>query len=61
VGFSRQSIHNWFNKLVDKNDYAKEDKKAIMSFLESLGKHPGIIKNRGKLPLGDVFKAETTK
>lgn len=53
IGFSRQSIHNWFNELVDKNDYAKEDKKAILSFLESTGKHPRSIKNRHKLPLGE--------
>ena len=60
IGFSRQSIHNWFNKLVNKNDYTKEDKKAILSFLESVGKYPRSIKNRGKLPLGETFKAKTT-
>jgi len=49
IGFSRQAIHNWFNKLVDKNDYAREDKKAILAFLESIGKHSRSIKNDTKL------------
>ena len=36
--FSRQTIAKWFNKLVDKNDYGKNDKKAIRAFHESLTK-----------------------
>ncbi len=36
--FSRQTIAKWFNKLVDKNDYGKNDKKAITAFLERLTK-----------------------
>lgn len=35
-GFSKQTIHHWFQKLVDKNDYAKSDKKIILAHLEVL-------------------------
>lgn len=35
-GFSRQTIHRWFQKLVDKDDYAKNEKRGILAFLESL-------------------------
>lgn len=37
-GFSRQTIHRWFLKLVEKDDYSKSDKKAILSDLEGLSK-----------------------
>lgn len=48
IGFSRQSIHRWFNKLVDKNDYSNNDKKEVMAFLESIGKHSRATKNEHK-------------
>lgn len=44
-GFSRQTIHRWFLKLVEKDDYSKSDKKAILSHLESLTKQPEDNKN----------------
>lgn len=34
--FNRTIICRWFNKLVDKNDYALKNKKAILAFLESV-------------------------
>lgn len=34
--FSRQTIHRWFQKLVDKDDYAKNEKKGTLAYLESL-------------------------
>jgi len=34
--FSRKSINFWFKKLVEKDDYCKEDKKDIISSLEKL-------------------------
>ena len=37
--FSRQILHRWFNKLVDKNDYSRKEKKAILKHLEVLTKH----------------------
>jgi hypothetical protein len=38
--FSRQTIARGFNKLVDKDDYAKKDKKEIVAFHERLTKKP---------------------
>jgi hypothetical protein len=38
--FGEQIIHRWFNKLVDKNDYAKNEKKAVLRFLVGLSKTP---------------------
>ena len=37
--FSKQTLHRWFNKLVDKNDYSKSDKRAILSHLDALTKY----------------------
>ncbi|OGI25785.1 MAG: hypothetical protein A3J76_01000 [Candidatus Moranbacteria bacterium RBG_13_45_13] len=34
--FSRQIIHRWFQKLVDKDDYARSDKRAVLAHLENL-------------------------
>ena len=34
--FSREAIRRWFNKLVDKDDYAASDRKNILTNLESL-------------------------
>ena len=34
--FSDQTMRHWFNKLVDKDDYDKNDKKALLSFLDGL-------------------------
>ena len=34
--FSDQTMRHWFNKLVDKDDYDKSDKKALLSFLDGL-------------------------
>jgi len=31
--FKERTIQFWFNKLVDKNDYEKRDKKALLSHL----------------------------
>jgi len=50
IGFSRQTIHRWFNVLVDKNDYDKTNKKEIMSFLESVGKCSRTTKKMDMLP-----------
>ena len=35
-GLSEQIIRSWFNKLVNKGDYEKKDKKHILSFLGKL-------------------------
>lgn len=35
-GFNKRIIHQWFNKLVEKDDYAKNEKKTILEFLVNL-------------------------
>jgi len=35
-GFSRQTISKWFNKLVEKDDYDKKDRRAILKHLSKL-------------------------
>ncbi|MEK7537258.1 MAG: hypothetical protein AAB584_02335 [Patescibacteria group bacterium] len=37
-GFGKQAIHRWFNKLVDKDDYAKNEKKGVLAHLRSFSK-----------------------
>jgi hypothetical protein len=37
--FSKQTLHRWFNKLVDKNDYSRSDKRTILSHLNILTKY----------------------
>ena len=34
--FCHKRISEWFNKLVDKEDYAKSEKRAILQFLKTL-------------------------
>jgi len=34
--FSKQTIHRWFLKLVDNDDYDKKDKRALLSHLRDL-------------------------
>ena len=47
-GFSKQTIHRWFQKLVDPNDYAKSEKKEILAYLESLTNTPRTTKIKGR-------------
>ncbi len=46
--FSREALHRWFNKLVDKDDYAASDKKNILTNLESLTNDVTTPKNDTK-------------
>lgn len=34
--FNKQTIHRWFQKLVEKDDYARNEKKAILAHLDNL-------------------------
>ena len=36
--FSRQAIHRWFYKLIDENDYFKDEVKQLLSQLRKLSK-----------------------
>ncbi len=57
-GFSKKTISKYFNKLVDKDDYLKREKKEILEWLFSLskGQKVGLRKanSEGKL----AFKRE---
>ncbi|NCA93640.1 MAG: hypothetical protein EOM84_00515 [Sphingobacteriia bacterium] len=46
--FSRSIIHRWFQKLVDKNDYARNEKRAILEHLENLTDLPRTTENKTK-------------
>lgn len=46
--FSRQTIHRWFNKLVERDDYTGSDKKAILKHLEDLSNAPRKTQNGGR-------------
>lgn len=39
-GFGAQAISRWFNKLVQKDDYDKRDKKSLLAHLMCLTKTP---------------------
>lgn len=46
--FSRSIIHRWFQKLVDKDDYARNEKRAILEHLENLTNLPRKAENKDK-------------
>lgn len=37
-GFNRQTIHRWFRKLVNRDDYAKDEAKELLSCLRQRSK-----------------------
>ena len=45
--FSKQTIHRWFPKLVDKNDYARSEKRTILAHLDILSNSIEDSKNQG--------------
>jgi hypothetical protein len=47
--FSKQMIQRWFNKLVDKNDYARSEKRGTVDFLVNLSNPVRTTGNEGKL------------
>ena len=46
--FNRQTIHRWFQKLVDKDDYAKREKRAVLAYLDNLSNPLRTTRIRGK-------------
>ncbi len=46
--FNEQAIRRWFNKLVEKDDYAKNEKKAVLGFLIDLSKPVRTTENGSK-------------
>ncbi|KKQ00899.1 MAG: hypothetical protein US07_C0005G0014 [Candidatus Levybacteria bacterium GW2011_GWB1_36_18] len=47
-GFSQQTIHRWFQKLVDKSDYAKGEKKGLLENLGNLSNPVRTTEIEGK-------------
>jgi DNA invertase Pin-like site-specific DNA recombinase len=47
-GFSKQTIQRWFNKLVDKDDYARSEKRETVDFLINLSSPVRTTGNEGK-------------
>jgi hypothetical protein len=50
--FGKEAIRRWFNKLVEKDDYAKSDKKALLENLERLSNPMRTPENQGKTRQG---------
>lgn len=50
-GFNKQTIHRWFQKLVNKDDYARNEKRAILTHLENLSNLVGTTRIEGKSTL----------
>lgn len=39
-GFTRRIVRNWFDKLVEKEDYLESDANSLVGELTKLSKHP---------------------
>ena len=50
-GFGKQTIHRWFQKLVDENDYAKNEKRALLAYLDNLSSPLRATKTKDKIAL----------
>lgn len=46
--FSKQTLHRWFQKLVDKDDYARQEKREILKHLIALTNTVRATKTRHK-------------
>lgn len=46
--FSSEAVRRWFNKLVNKDDYAESDKRMVLAHLQSLTEAVTTPRNRGK-------------
>ncbi len=47
-GFGKQAIHRWFQKLVEKDDYARNEKRAILAHLDNLSNPVRTTETRDK-------------
>lgn len=52
--FSRQITHHWFNRLVDKNDYARDEKRGVLAHLDNLSNDVRTTGIEGKSPLKTI-------
>ncbi len=51
--FSAQAIRRWFNKLVEKDDYAMNEKRTLFSFLFGLSNTPRTTEKSPTANAGD--------
>lgn len=51
-GFGKDAIRRWFNKLVEKDDYTKNDKKALLENLDKLSNPMRTPENQGEVHQG---------
>lgn len=45
--FNKQALHRWFYKLIEKDDYARNELKELMRWLEAITKSPEEDKKMG--------------
>ena len=57
--FNKQTVHRWFQKLVDKEDYAKNEKRAILEHLDNLSNALRTTKNQGKTAPKAILLSKT--
>lgn len=57
--FNRQTVHRWFQKLVDKDDYDRSEKKALLAHLDNLSNAPRTTKNEGKTAPRPILLSKT--
>ena len=46
--FSKQTVHRWFQKLADRDDYAKGEKRAVLKYLDNLSNSVRATKTTSK-------------
>lgn len=46
--FNRQTTHRWFQKLVEKTDYERRDKRAVLAHLDNLTNQLRTTKKEGE-------------
>lgn len=56
--FSKQTIHHWFTKLINPDDYARNGKREILSFLTNLSSPLRTIENQGQAALPATQRRE---
>jgi len=53
-GFNRQTIHRWFQRLVDKEDYMRSEKRGVLAHLDNLSNYLSTTKIEGKTALQPI-------
>ncbi len=58
--FNKQTVHRWFQKLVDKDDYAKGEKRAVLAHLDNLSNAVGTTKITPETGLKSINLSKTS-